>query len=143
KKALEPDDFHWFSALVTCIFGWFPRPLCNSLPSPELALLRQESGLSKAQKDKNKAALKDPEVLVDFVDRIGEGMYITSASGEVLDANPATLEIFGFSSVEALRQQPVTKLVDAEMREQQLKLLTRDGSVRDFELMIRRPDGEI
>jgi len=90
-----------------------------------------------------KGTLRDPDVLRDFVDRIGEGMYVTNPAGEILDANPATLEIFGFSSVEAMRRKKASDLIDAEMRAEQNRILERDGSVRDYELMIRRPDGEI
>lgn len=88
-------------------------------------------------------SLRDPEVLLDFLDRIGEGMYITNHAGDILDANPSTLEIFGFQNVEALRQQKASQLVDPDMRAEQIRALERDGSCRDFELLIRRPDGEI
>ena len=48
-------------------------------------------------------SLEDPETLRLFVQNLREGIYITNAAGEILDANPACLEIFGVPSLEELR----------------------------------------
>ncbi|HUQ50429.1 MAG TPA: sensor domain-containing diguanylate cyclase [Terriglobales bacterium] len=87
--------------------------------------------------------LGDPKVLQDFVDRIAEGVYITSLEGEILDANPGFVQMLGFKTLEELRKYKATDLVDPELRARQIEILKRVGSVRDFELQIRRPDGEI
>ena len=86
----------------------------------------------------------DPETLRLLVERIREGVYITNARGEILDANPAMLEILGLASVEELRSwRTHDLLVEPAIREAQLDILRRKGEVREFELDILRPDGSV
>jgi len=88
-------------------------------------------------------SLSDPETLARFAQNLGEGIYITNESGEILDANPAFLKIFGVGSVEELRNYKVSDFVDAEIRKKEIALVEREGSIRDRELQITRPDGGI
>ena len=89
-------------------------------------------------------ALRDGETLRRLVDRLQEGIYITNTRGDILDANPAFLEMLGITSLDELRQLTAGDLlVDPEKRRQERAVLERDGSVRDWELAIRRPDGEV
>ena len=79
-----------------------------------------------------------------LVDRLREGIYITNPEGVILDANPAFLEMFGLRSVKQLRKyRAADLLVRPENRERELEAIARDGSVREFELQIRRPDGKV
>jgi diguanylate cyclase (GGDEF)-like protein/PAS domain S-box-containing protein len=88
-------------------------------------------------------SLQDPETLRLFIQKLREGIYITNRSGEILDANPAFLEIVGVSSLDDLRQRRAQDFFrDPAQRVQEEELLARDGEVREFELVIRRPDGE-
>lgn len=88
-------------------------------------------------------SLEDPETLRLFIQNLREGIYITNDAGEILDANPACLEIFGVSTVEDLRHLRAEDLLaDPAQRAQETELLAREGEVREFELVIRRPDGE-
>ncbi len=89
-------------------------------------------------------ALKDPNVLADFVRSLREGIYVTAADGRILDANPAFLRMLGVSSLRQLRRFTAEQLlVDPARRAEELAILARDGAVREFELEIRRPDGEV
>jgi diguanylate cyclase (GGDEF)-like protein/PAS domain S-box-containing protein len=88
-------------------------------------------------------SLQDPETLRQLVDRLGEGIYITNERGEILDANPACLEILGVSSLEELRRYRAEDLfADPASRGVEKDVLARDGVLREFEFQIRRPDGE-
>jgi diguanylate cyclase (GGDEF)-like protein/PAS domain S-box-containing protein len=88
--------------------------------------------------------LSDPETLRGLVRNLREGIYITNAAGEILDANPAFLEMFGVTSLEELRALHAQDLiVDPAQRDAETRLLERDGAVRDVEFQIRRPDGVI
>ncbi len=88
--------------------------------------------------------LDDPATSRKFVRNLREGIYITNPAGELLDANPAMLEIFGVSSVEELRNYSAQDLlVDPGQRQQEKEVLTTEGAVREFELQIKRPDGGI
>lgn len=88
--------------------------------------------------------LDDAETLRGLVRDLREGIYVTDRAGNVLDANPAFLEMFGVSSLEELRARKVSDLVvDAGRREAEIELLHRDGVIRDFEMQVRRTDGEV
>jgi PAS domain-containing protein len=49
-------------------------------------------------------SLSDPETLAIFAQNLKEGIYITTETGEVLDANPAFLEIFGVGTLEEMKR---------------------------------------
>jgi diguanylate cyclase (GGDEF)-like protein/PAS domain S-box-containing protein len=87
--------------------------------------------------------LHSPDTLRELVDRLREGIYVTNRDGLILDANPAFLEMFGVASLAEMgRYSAEDLLVFPGQRENELGILEREGSVRDFELLIRRPDGE-
>jgi diguanylate cyclase (GGDEF)-like protein/PAS domain S-box-containing protein len=87
-------------------------------------------------------SLEDPSTLRQLVRKLGEGIYITNVQGEILDANPAFLEILGVSSVEEVRRLRVRDLfADPSLRIREMEILARDGAVREFEFVLRRPDG--
>ncbi|MGE5346161.1 MAG: diguanylate cyclase [Acidithiobacillales bacterium] len=87
-------------------------------------------------------SLDDPVNLRRFIRSLHEGIYVSTPDGRVLEGNPAFLEMFGVSSLEELGRVPEL-LVDPVARERELSLLVREGAVRDYELQIRRKDGEI
>src|SRR5438105_1858620 len=89
-------------------------------------------------------SLADPESLREFARNLGEGIYITNPDGHILDANPAFFETIGVKNLEEMAGVSAYDLfVDPAQRELELRLLERDGRVREFEFQIRRPDGGI
>ena len=78
-----------------------------------------------------------------MVTRLQEGMYITTMDGKIVDANPAFLEMIGAVSLRELSGYRATDFVDPEIRAREMALLERHGSIRDVELLITRPDGEV
>lgn len=89
-------------------------------------------------------SLADPESLREFARNLREGIYITSPDGCILDANPAFLEMVGVRSLEELRALNARDLyVDPQRREEESQLLERNGAVREFELTLRRVDGQL
>jgi diguanylate cyclase (GGDEF)-like protein/PAS domain S-box-containing protein len=90
------------------------------------------------------ASLDDSESLRALVRNLREGIYITNDRGEILDANPAFLEMLGVSQLSDLVSYGLSDMiVDPARRMLELELLDRDGAVREFELQILRPDGAI
>jgi len=88
-------------------------------------------------------SLDDHETLLLIAQNLEEGIYITNASGDILDANPAFLRMFGMSSIADLARFRAGDLIaDPNRRALEMALLDRDGAVRDFELTIVRPDGQ-
>ena len=88
--------------------------------------------------------LDDPHSLCELVQRLKEGIYVTSKNGKILDANPAFLDMLGVSSLAELQSlSAMDVMVDPAQRAREVELLDRNGSVRDYELQIRRPDGQL
>ena len=88
--------------------------------------------------------LEDTEILREFVRNLREGIYISNATGEILDANPAFMRMIGAGSLEEVRRLRAQELiVDPERRRLEMDLLERFGAIRDFELEIRRLDGGV
>lgn len=88
-------------------------------------------------------SLKDAATLAELVQNLGEGIYITNSNGEVLDANPAFMEIFGITSLEELRRVRVQDLIDANVREREIAMVDQNGSIRNVELKVTRRDGQV
>ena len=56
-----------------------------------------------SRKAKYFRSLSDPTTLSELALRLREGIYITTMEGEIVDANPAFLEMFGVQSLDELR----------------------------------------
>src|SRR5690242_18326699 len=90
------------------------------------------------------ASLKDADSLRELVQQLAEGIYIINAQGRILDANPAFLKMLGVGSLKELdAYRAADLLVDPAERQRELELLHQNGSIRNFELRIRRPDGQV
>jgi diguanylate cyclase (GGDEF)-like protein/PAS domain S-box-containing protein len=86
--------------------------------------------------------LSDPESLREFAKNLREGIYISSLDGHLLDANRAFLEMFGVRSIVELGELAAVGLfVDRARRTAEMTLLEKEGSVREFEIELKRPDG--
>jgi PAS domain S-box-containing protein len=48
-------------------------------------------------------SLNNAETLKQFIRNLREGIYITAESGEIVDCNPAFLEMFGIHSLAELK----------------------------------------
>jgi diguanylate cyclase (GGDEF)-like protein/PAS domain S-box-containing protein len=89
-------------------------------------------------------ALQDPNTLRELVFNIPEGIYITNREGQILDANPALIELLRLGSVDEIRTLNVRDLcIDKGQLATEHDTLERDGMVKDFELDLRRPDGSV
>lgn len=89
-------------------------------------------------------SLQDAESLRSLVANLREAIYITSARGDVLDANPAFFALMGVRSIEDLANYGANEMVvDPSRRLAELEEIERQGFVRDFELQLVRPDGTL
>jgi len=98
---------------------------------------------TRKPKTKRFRSLSDPHTLSELALRLKEGIYITTLDGDIIDANPAFLEMFGVESLEELRGFRTSDFVRPEVRAREMALLERDGSVRDIEFQVTRRDGEV
>lgn len=78
----------------------------------------------------------------ELFENIPDGVYESSPEGRILAANPALVQMLGFSSAEELRREGAAGLyVDPELRERNKRVLERDGRLINAELHLRRKDG--
>ena len=97
---------------------------------------------TKPKTQKRARNLSDPKTLSELALRLKEGIYITTLDGEIIDANPAFLEMFGVESLKELKGYRTSDFVRAEVREREMAMLEREGAVRDVEFQLTRRDGE-
>jgi PAS domain S-box-containing protein len=77
-------------------------------------------------------------------DGVPVGLYRTTPRGKLIDANPALLEMLGYSNRKELLEVNTASLyVDPEDRVRWQGLMEREGVVRDFEVKHRRQDGAL
>lgn len=86
-------------------------------------------------------SLSDPATLQQFASKLGEGIYISTPGGDILDANQAFVDIVGVGSVAELKAIKAHELMDPARRSEEAALLESYGSVQSFEFELRRPDG--
>lgn len=71
------------------------------------------------------------------------GVYRTSATGEVLEANRAFVKMLGFSDREALLKEGIREVYfDAADRDRWMSILDEKGVLRDYETRMHRQDGK-
>jgi len=74
----------------------------------------------------------------------GEGFYVSTLDGTIVDGNAALLELFGVTTLEELRGIHAEELyADPDRRRALVDELRRHGVARDFDLWLIRPDGEL
>lgn len=81
--------------------------------------------------------------LRDFFDWLPFGVFRSSPSGQILDVNLALVKMLKFPSAAALMTRHKELYADAADRGRWQKLVERDGSVRGFEMQLRRADGQL
>lgn len=76
-----------------------------------------------------------------------EGIYVTTPGGTLLNANPALARMMGYATpqdlIKGIDDIASTVYVDPAAREQYMKLMQRDGTVRDYEYQVRSRDGTV
>lgn len=89
-------------------------------------------------------SLQELDTLRQLVTNLPQGIYVTSEHGEILDANPALARLLGLPSVAAVRGRLASEFfADEALRSQEVQLLAREGAVTDYELQLKRPDGQL
>ena len=72
------------------------------------------------------------------------GIYRTTKEGEIIDANPAMVQMLGYPDVESLKAEKIIRVYpNPEDRIQWQRLIERDGVIRDFQKQLRRYDGSL
>jgi PAS domain S-box-containing protein len=80
-----------------------------------------------------------------LIENVLDGVYQTTPDGEILTANPALARMLGYESETDLLLLNIEKelYIDSEKRREYLKLLNKEGRVKNAEFKLRRKDGQI
>lgn len=77
-----------------------------------------------------------------FFESLSAGVFFSTVDGQMLDANPALVRMWGFDSREDLQAHNLReRYADPEQRKQLVQDTTTDGSVQDRQITYRRKDG--
>lgn len=100
---------------------------------------------SSLKQARQRQALKEAETRYsDLFDRVPVGLYRIAPNGKMLEANPAMVQLLGYPDQQTLlAAQTVDFYVDAQAHQQWRQLMERDGTVRDFETLLRTLDGKL
>ena len=100
---------------------------------------------SSLEQARQRQALKEAETRYSSLfDGVPVGLYRITAQGQILDANPALVQLLGYSDRQALLAvKTIDFQVDAEARRQWREQMEREDLVRDFETQVRAKDGRM
>ena len=98
--------------------------------------------------------LRDSEVRVErnraearyrsLVDRVPVGLFRISPAGDILEFNPALIDMLGFQDGDSLKKADVAELwLRPEERARFEAVIEKEGVVKNFEMEMRRRDGSI
>ncbi|MFQ6126069.1 MAG: PAS domain S-box protein [Candidatus Heimdallarchaeota archaeon] len=72
-----------------------------------------------------------------------DAIYFTTRGGRFIDANPAVMELFGYSRKELFLKNAQSLYVHPEDRTRFQQEIEQQDSVRDFEVKLRKKDGTV
>ena len=113
----------------------------------DLAQMRQRvAELEAVETERRQAeeALRESEERYrNLFERVPVGLYRTTISGQVLDANPAQVHMLGYTDLESvLKTRASDFYVDADERKRWQALMEANKVVHDFEVQMRQRDGK-
>ena len=109
----------------------------------KLSRMARLAGIAiKRQHDEERLRASEARYRELFVNTV-DGVYIAGRDGELIEANPALVEMLGYADVEELRALgSTTRLyVNPIDRERVFARLEAEGIVKNFEYRLRRKDG--
>lgn len=138
-KALQEKGF-WQGILPITLKGEEqPRTfLCWIQPSIENGKMVCVTGWARDVTLENESELRFTELF----ESLREGIFFSTISGEILDANPALIRMLGFSSKAELQNKNLREIyANPSERDSLTKELATAGSIQDREIVFRRKDG--
>ncbi len=121
--------------------------LADGFGKMALRLQKTLAGLEQelSERKRAEAALRKSEARYrTLFEGFPVGFYRTTSSGNIVDVNPALLDMLGYPSREALLEINAADLyINPEDRERWKKVMQQEGIVRDFQVQFRRYDGSV
>ncbi len=115
-------------------------------PEPTESILRIFALRASAELERlraSKALWRSEERYRSLFEQSLDAIFISTPSGELVDINPAGVELFGYDSREELLQVDIARDLywDPWQRDRSLRQLDADGVLREHELVLKRKDG--
>jgi PAS domain S-box-containing protein len=80
----------------------------------------------------------------EFVHSLGTGVFFSTGEGQLIDANPALIRMWGFDSLEDLQRYNIRDLyADPAQRDQLVRDTAANGAAQDRNITYRRKDGTL
>ncbi|MFZ6051851.1 ATP-binding protein [Halocola ammonii] len=94
--------------------------------------------------ENNMRLLQDKKILQAVSSNLNEGVYRSTESGQIIYANNAMLKIFGYDSIEEIKEIHLSEVyVDPNKRAEVMNKLTEFGEVVNEEVLLKRKNKEI
>ncbi|MBI3189988.1 MAG: PAS domain S-box protein, partial [Ignavibacteriales bacterium] len=108
-----------------------------------LEYISSQIGMTVRRKQAEEALRKSEERYRSLFEESRDVIYITSAEGRIIEMNSAGVELFGYETKEEIYQVDVSSdlYIDSKQREEESRIVRRQGYVQDFELELKRKDG--
>lgn len=98
----------------------------------------------RVRKKTEDALRKSEDAMRSLFNGVPVGLYRSAEGGKILDANPALVEMFRFPNLDSLLRINAAKLYTSpDVRKSWQDMISREGVVKNFEVQMRRMDGEI
>jgi diguanylate cyclase (GGDEF)-like protein/PAS domain S-box-containing protein len=109
-----------------------------------VARMTQLAGIAIHRKE-DEAAVRESAVRYRALfDNVVDGVFQSTAAGELISVNPAFVHMLGFDDGQELRERTFAELfAEPKERERLMSELTTYGVVRNFEYRLRRRDGRV
>ncbi len=133
-KALQSGAFHY---LVKDQSRNYLRTLPNTI---DRAIEMQKMRIERERA--SKALIASENRYRSLQANLPVGIYRSNAKGELLFANPAMVKILGYDSLNELMSKPFTNTyANSEDRKKFIEQISKENSLRGFELELVRKDG--
>jgi len=105
---------------------------------------RYSTRLAKEIAERSRQLRASEEKYAKLFQEIKDVVYISSPGGKLIDMNSAGVELFGFTSKEEILNADIGNdlYADPQDREYFKKAIEEQGFVKDYELAVRRKNGE-
>ena len=110
----------------------------------EQELRRYQEQLEERVAERTRELQKSEQSYRDLFNGVPVGLYRTTPTGEILDANPGLAQMLGYPSKDAmLAEKAGSMYVEPEERTSVQVVLEREGLIRDVEIQLKRYDGQV
>ena len=133
---IYPDIMSWRGQMVTIGFSAFGATIGAYIA------FRTYFDVSEYRQRTLEALRESEDRYRGLFDRVPVGLYRTTPDGQILDANPALVEMLGYPDLETLLAVNARDVfINPEDRQREMALLDQAGVVINIEIQLRRYDG--